>query len=201
MSVEDKIEKFWSWFVMNEHKITLAIENESAADTLVEDLDNLILDLGAFSWEAGPRTNKTWFLTISPNENKLLLDISKSIIAAAPNLENWEFNYFKPAKIWNRKFVIYDDLMDEQNIDASRWKYVALNYEDDMIEIIIEADNIQHLDRETAQTAADLVVMSEIGEEIKINKITAVDIVKELDEQYSSSKSDIKYLKEDLLDF
>ena len=200
MSVEDKIEKFWCWFEMNEHRITLAIDNESAADSLVEDLDNLILDLGAFSWEAGPGKNKTWFLTISPNENKVLLEVSKRIIAAAPNLEDWEFNYFKHAKNWNRKFVIYDDLMNEQKIDASNWKFAALNYVDDMIEIIIEADNIQHLDRETAQTAAELVVMNEIGEEIKINKIKAVAIVNELDEPSSSNKSDIQYLKAHLLD-
>ena len=111
MSVEEKIEIFWSWFAMNESKLSFAIEHESGAETLVEDLNNLILDLGAFSWEAGPGMNKTCFLTISPNENKALLDVSKSIMDAAPNLENWQFNYFKPAKNWDRKFVIYDDLM------------------------------------------------------------------------------------------
>jgi len=201
MSVEEKIEIFWSWFAMNESKLSFAIEHESGAETLVEDLNNLILDLGAFSWEAGPGMNKTCFLTISPNENKALLDVSKSIMDAAPNLENWQFNYFKPAKNWDRKFVIYDDLMNELDIDASSWKYVVLKFEGDMKEVIIEADNISHLDRETAQSAADLVIMSEVGEEIKINKISTVNIVNELDEQYVSNKSELKYLRDDLLDF
>ena len=76
-----------------------------------------------------------------------------------------------------------------------------LKFEGDMKEVIIEADNISHLDRETAQSAADLVIMSEVGEEIKINKISTVNIVNELDEQYVSNKSELKYLRDDLLDF
>ena len=200
MSIEDKTNKFWDWFVANESIIIRATEDESISRTIVENLDNLILDFGAFSWEIGPGNNTTWFLTISPNENKDLLSISQLIVENAPNLKNWEFNYFKPAKIWNREFVVYDELMDEQTIDASNWKYVALKHQDEIIEIIIEADNIQHLDEDTAQSAANLVVMSEIGEEVKINKVASVDIVNELDEQYASKRSDIENLKVHILD-
>lgn len=201
MSQSDKIEAFWSWFTLNEPTIINAVEEESASDFIVENLDNLILALGAFSWEIGPGNKKTWCLTISPNENKDLLKISRSIMEIAPNLDKWEFNYFKPAKDWDRKFVVYDDLMNEHAVDAASWNYVALKYPDQMIELIIEADNISHLDQETALTAVSLVVMSELGEEVKISKIAALDVVSNLDDHHSSNRTSIEYLKNHILDF
>ena len=112
-----------------------------------------------------------------------------------------EFNYFKPAKDWDRKFVIYDDLMNEQPVDATNWNFVALKHQDEMIALIIEANNIVQLDKETALTAASLVVLSEIGEEFKMNKIAVIDVVSILDDQYSSNRKSIEYLKNHLLDF
>jgi len=201
MSQSDKIDAFWSWFATNESAIVRAIEGESASESVVENLDNLILDIGAFYWEIGPGINKPWCLTISPNENKDLLKISRQIVETALELDNWEFNYFKPAKDWDRTFVIYDDLMNEQQVDASSWNYVALTHQDEMVALILEASNIQHLDKETALTAAGLVVLSEIGEEFRINKIAEVTIVSNLDDQYSSKRKGIKYLKNHILDF
>jgi len=195
---DTKIENLWRWFVANENQIIDSFQNESLANHIVENLDNLILDFGMFTWEIGPGKVKPWFLTISPNGDRDLIRVSQKIIEHAPNLDDWEFNYCKPAKDWDRKFIIYDSNMNEQNIDASNWKYVMLRNEDGMIDLILEAMNITHLDHDTARTAADIIVTSEIGEETKIQKILSVDIVDKLERQYNSRKTEIQYLKKHL---
>ena len=192
---DTKIENLWRWFVANENQIIDSFQNESLANYIVENLDNLILDFGMFTWEIGPGKVKPWFLTISPNGDRDLIRVSQKIIEHAPNLDDWEFNYCKPAKDWDRKFIIYDSNMNEQNIDASNWKYVMLRNEDGMIDLILEAKNITHLDHDTARTAAEIIVTSEIGEETKIQKILSVDIVNKLERQYNSRKTEIQYLK------
>jgi len=195
---DTKIENLWRWFVANENQIIDSFQNESLANHIVENLDNLILDFGMFTWEIGPGKVKPWFLTISPNGDRDLIRVSQKIIEHAPNLDDWEFNYCKPAKDWDRKFIIYDSNMNEQNIDASNWKYVMLRNEDGMIDLILEAKNITHWDHDTARTAADIIVTSEIGEETKIQKILSVDIVDKLERQYNSRKTEIQYLKKHL---
>ncbi len=195
---DTKIESLWRWFVANENQIIDSFQKESLTNYIVENLDNLILDFGMFTWEIGPGKVKPWFLTISPNGDRDLIRVSQKIIEHAPNLDDWEFNYCKPAKDWDRRFIIYDSNMNEQNIDASNWKYVMLRNEDGMIDLILEAMNITHLDHDTARTAADIIVTSEIGEETKIQKILSVDIVDKLERQYNSRKTEIQYLKKHL---
>ena len=195
---EIKTENLWRWFIANEQHIIDSVLNESVSDYIIENIDNLILDFGIFTWEIGPGKIKPWFLTISPNGDSDLMKISQKVIEHAPNLDNWEFNYSKPAKDWDRKFIIYDSFMNEQNIDASNWKYVALQNMYGMIELILEATNIKHLDDDTATIAADLFVTNEIGEETKIRKILSVDIVDQLKHQYNLQKTGIQNLKNHL---
>ena len=194
---DEKIEELWKWFISNEQKIIDCIKNDFAIDRdyIIENIDNLILDLGMFTWEIGAGIDKPWVFTISPNGDKDLLKKSRKIIYNAPELKDWEINYCKPAKDWNYKFNIFDNLMNEYKINASTWNYVALQKGDDIIELIIEAENIGDLDSETAKTAADLVVLNEIGEETKIQKISAINIVNQLESEYDSHKSEIKDLK------
>ena len=68
---DEKIENLWKWFFSNEQKIRDCIENKSASeqDYIIEQLDNLILDLGMFTWEIGPGINKSWFFNLT---NKIL---------------------------------------------------------------------------------------------------------------------------------
>ncbi len=199
---DDKIENLWAWFSKNEQRIRDYIGNESAIerDYIVEHLDNLILDLGVFRWEIGPGFNKEWFLTISPNGDKDLMEISKNIIAAAPDLAEWEYNFSRPAKDWDLKFNLYDENMTEQEVNASSWQFVALQNADGLIDLILQANNIGHLDSDTARTAADLVVVNEIGEETKILNILSINIVDQLEKSHDARKTEIghlkKYLKE-----
>lgn len=195
---EQKIKNLWKWFFANEEKIRNCIENESASeqDYISEQLNNLILDMGVFSWEIGPGNSKDWSLIISPNGDKNLLRKSRGIIEKAPELDKWEFHYNRPARDWDRKFVIYDGYMDEQEINASDWNYVCKKAKNGKTELIFEGSNIKHLDKETALIAANMVIVNEIGEETKINKIASVDIVHKLEIEHDSEKSHILNLRQ-----
>ncbi|HAW52422.1 MAG TPA: hypothetical protein DCX54_08880 [Flavobacteriales bacterium] len=148
-----------------------------------------------FKWEIGRGESRPFYLTISPNGDKDLIRLSREVIRSAPDLENWEFYYFEPARDWDRNFVLYDNNMDEQQIDASEWYVVALTNQIGVTDLILEASNIGHLDNDTAFMAADVVVITEIGEENRILKIGDIEIVEQLDEEFTAQKAHIRELK------
>lgn len=194
---EEKIQAFWKWFIKNESLIKSCIENESSTEQahIVEQMNNFILDIGMLTWDLGLDDSNAWFMTLSPNGDKELLEISQRIIENAPTQLEWAFNSSKPAKVWERTFTVYNNNMDEVHIDASSWHYVAQEETDQKIKLIFEAKNIQHLDEETAETAANLFLVQEIGEKTKIVRVSSITIVHELESGYQELKSSINELK------
>ena len=198
---EEKIMNLWCWFFANELRIRKSIDNNlrEEQELIVQNLDNLILDMGRFSWDIGPGVDKAWSLTISPNGDKKLLEQTKAIIALAPELENWEFYHAKQAKSSDRMLALYDAKMDLQPVDTNCWHYAMLANKEGGYKLLIEATNIEHLDKETAHVAANLFVINEIGEEAKIRLINSIEIVKKFDKEYDSLKASIDKMKEFLL--
>lgn len=194
---EEKIQAFWNWFVKNENLIKTCIENESATEQafVVEQLNNLILDLGMLTWDLGLDDSNNWFLTISPNGDKELFEISQKIMDDAPMHLDWILHSSKPAKDWNRTFIVFNEYMDEIEIDASDWQYVALEETDRKLKLIFEAPNLQGLDEDTAESAAHKFLVHEIGEKAKILRISTIEIVHELESGLVESKSSIQELK------
>lgn len=197
---EEKILKFWQWFVKNEGTIKNCIENESSADreVVVDQLNEHILSIGTLTWDIGLDDTNSWFLTVSPNGDKDLFKVTKEIMSYAPDHMNWVFYSSKPAKIWDRTFGVYNTDFDVVDIDASYWHYIAFEEEDGRLELIIEARNIIHLDYETALTAANQFVIHEIGEALKIERVASVEIVDQLDEEYEETKYSVDELKDHL---
>ncbi len=195
---EDKIMEFWRWFVKSESTIKNCIENESSAgrEDLVDQLNQLILNIGTFTWDIGLDDSNSWFLTISPNGDKDLFKVTRETMELAPDHMNWIFYSSKPAKKWDRKFSVYNYDFDVVEVDASPWHYVAFGEDDGSLELIIEAKNIEHLDPETALNAANNFVVSEIGEALKIEKIGSVEIVRQFESEYEDTKYSISELKD-----
>ncbi len=197
---DDNILRFWQWFVKNENTIKECIENgdSSQREFVVEQMNEHILSLGMLTWDVGLDDDERWFLMLSPNGNKEMLNVSQKTIDAAPEHIGWLFYSSKPAKEWNRKFTIYDSYMDEQFIDSSEWQYVVFEEEDGTLELIIEAKNISQLDPEVAETAVEQFVVQEIGEVTRIQFISSVSITHTLESDYESAKAPITELKEHL---
>ncbi len=193
----EKTNSLWQWFADNEQKIKDAINDGTAFEReyIVESLNDLILDLGMFSWEIGPGQESEWSLTISPNGDRKRMLQSKKIIETAPSLGAWEFHYCKPARAWDRTFQLYDDFMIQHVVDASGWHFVSLPQPDGLIHITLEAPNIGRLDSYTAQTAAEIVVTNEIGEESKILHVGTIEIVREMVKDMADAKASLSYLR------
>lgn len=198
MENENKILAFWQWFVKSESIFNECIENEASENReyVVEQLNEQILGLGVFSWDIGLDDNDNWFLLISPNGNPDQFEVSQDIMELAPEHLDWLFYASKPAQDWNREFTVFDNYMNEEVIDASGWHCVILEDEDENLELILEAKNVAHLDLDIAEFAAEEFVIKEIGESARIQLISSIQIVTELDPDYASEKVSVLELRE-----
>lgn len=194
---EEKISDFWVWFTENEPRIKDCIEKEIGAEKeIVNDrLNEFILSIGLFTWEIGINDEGSWFLTISPNGNKDLLKLSRQIMREAPKDIGWLFHSGKPAKNWDRIVRVYDDKLDQTHIDTSGWLFFASAKDSGIIDLILEAGNIGHLDDDTASSAADYFVINELGEEKKIELFAPIKIVDELAPAYTEGKQPVSNFK------
>lgn len=197
---EDKLENFWRWFVQNEYLIKNAIEQESAIDQtyIVDQLNNLILEFGRLTWDIGMDEQNNWFFTISPNGNQDLVELTEHIIEAAPSHLDWNYYAGKPQKNWERTFSLYNNEMEVVEIDANPWYYVAFLEADGTVELIIEANNTQHLDPETLEIAGNLFLVHELGEKMSLQIVSKVTLVPILNPDDAASKYPIADLKEHL---
>jgi hypothetical protein len=66
---------------------------------------------------------------------------------------------------------------------------------------LLEAKNIQTLDTETAEQAAHLFLVNEIGELAKISQLKDVKIVSALETEQETTKTSIEHLKNKLNSF
>lgn len=185
-----EIKIFWDWFSKNCKKFGAEFENAE----LLDELDNRVNGLGAFSWEIGPGKRKDYLLVISPNGDLDLLQSTKKIVDNAIACEGWEYYYAKQPKQWDLKFAFETNERKQIEIDASQWEYVLLRYEDGMFAVIIKASHIRHLDDTDKLTAAEIVLDGILGEELRMRTICEIDIVEEFDKSNQSKASDIKEL-------
>lgn len=194
----DDILRFWQWFVKSEDSIKYCIENATNQEVIVEQMNEHILNWGVLTWDIGLNDDGNWFLSLSPNGNKEMLEVSQKIMDEAPEHMGWLFFASKPALTWNRQFTAYDSYMDEQFVDASEWHYVIFEEEDGTFELIIEAKNCSQWDTEFAETAAEQFVIQEVGELLRIQAISSIVLTHALDDDYQSAKAPITELKEHL---
>lgn len=193
------IKLFWDWFVANEEKIKEILDDDihPQRDALVREMDNHILGFGLFTWEMGPiEHSRSFYLTISPNSDKDLLEISKSIIALAPDFRDWTFNYAKPVKEGDLLLNLYDEDFNEHRVDALEWHFVLVPQGNKKTDIIIEAPNMSQLDNETRLEAGSLVVSSLLGEEQRIRLVRKIDIVDIFDPAHKNSATPMAQLKQ-----
>ncbi|MFT7614597.1 MAG: hypothetical protein ACI9J3_003580 [Parvicellaceae bacterium] len=196
--MEDKIVDLWRWFVSSENHIIKAIETGVGADDVVEKMNELVLSFGMFTWHIEKGESKKWAFTISPNGDGELLKISREVVLEAPILSKWEFYHGKQPKTnWDRKFVIHDSELDEQEIDASAWNYVLVPIEN-QFELILEATNIGHIDDDAVIEVVDQFITYELGEEVKINKIESIEVKEEFDGEFKQNRKPVNSLKSTL---
>ena len=180
-----KVEEFWEWFAKEQAWILILLEEDGHPDRerFVQAMNNWVLSFGRFKWEIGTGETKPYHLTLSPNGDQELLGRSRYIMAYAPDLPNWEFYHAIPPKEFEFEFSLYDENFEKHLIDADDWQAGLFLYPDLKVKIILQAENILHLDHQTQEAAANYVLMNLIGEETMIAQVETVEIVAKLDEK------------------
>jgi hypothetical protein len=88
--------------------------------------------------------------------------------------------------------------MDLIQIDGTYWSYLAFEEDNGQIELVFEAQNIAHLDEETAEFAVNQFLVNELGEKERILKISSVTVVPIIDEEDQEDKYPIHVLRSHL---
>lgn len=191
-----KVRQFWKWFSENCQNFGVNFDNVE----LLESLDDWVAQLGDFSWEVGPGKVKGNALVISPSGDGELLQDTKMIISNAKACEEWEYYYAKPPKEKEWKLIFDFETSEEEvvEVDASRWEYTLLQYEDGMFEIIIKTLDLQQLNESDKQTAAEILLDGLLGEEFRIKTICGIDVVEDFVEPYGINAGNIKNLSDHL---
>lgn len=197
------IPPFWSWFEDNLGRLRNVVQNPSHPDReyIVNSLDQYILAIGMFTWDIEAGTTKPWSLVISPNGDPELLELSRAIVEQAPELTDWEFYPARPRKAQPLKFIVYDEATDQQQVDATSWRYVLLPKGEGQFSLTIEAGNNRHLSEETLYKAADYLATCLTGEETRIMYIPRLRVVEELSEEHRQVSKPISELWQELADF
>ena len=186
-----KISRFWEWFQQSEQMYREVTDPQAA----VEAMDNYVLEFGLFSWEIGEGKSKPHYLMISPNGDGKRMDISSALIKAAPNLQHWEFLYCKPPMDWDFQLEIYDQFLVKQNIDTSEWEYVLFKLPDNYVEVIVRANNMPEVEMEDKLNAAEMVLTKILGEELFINYLGALEVVRDFNDEQGKHSHQMRSLK------
>jgi nucleoid DNA-binding protein len=144
-------------------------------------MDNQVLSFGLFTWELRMGEADSFSFIISPNGSAELLIISKRIIKHAPKLNGWDFFSAKPVNNDLLQFSLFDETMNECEVDARNWSFELKKNKKELIDLVVSSKNISHLDSETAQRAAEIVVTALLGEELKIKRIGSIKISNDIE--------------------
>lgn len=178
-----KIDAFWSWFDSNRSLIETVVagDNHPKTQTIIEQFDHHILDLGRFKWLLeNPRSGEFTF-TLSPNKTAENYSKSRAIIADAPYYPNWNFfDHIQAVGI--APFEIYDAQMDIIVIDPQPWFFAFDENKNKRFDITIVQTNCAHIDIETREIAAEIAVSNLIGEALRIEKIENIFVTQDKSE-------------------
>ncbi len=179
---DSEIADFWDWFEANEEtfRAILYRGTEEEQKQLKNDFDEKVLSFGHFTWELNAGKKKSYEFLISPNREFELLQISKKIMATAPESEDWEFGYAKQKVKYIEPFKIYDESLDPHLINSSSWLFRSQGSS-----LEIHAPSLPKMDSETEEHVLDLVATAAFGEEYRILTITEIKRVKQADESFS----------------
>ena len=190
-NLQAEITLFWNWFQESEHLFKEVTDPQA----VVEAMDEHVLSFGLFSWEIGEGNSKPHYFMISPNGDGRRMEISYKIMEAAPNLRDWEFRYCKPPKEWDYQLEVYNRFLVKRRIDVSEWEYVINKTPDGMVEVIIQSLNMDDIDTEDQLNAAEIALINILGEELVIDNLCALEVVREFSVQDDLRSRHMRTLK------
>lgn len=162
---------FWKWFADAVHTTGFSYSDSSFANEMDMQIQMAFPNC---SWEIGPDSNSTndLFLAISPCrsiERQQLIDMA---LLEAPLIPGWHLYSCKPVKKWNRQFLLDRDSPSETLVSGDACQ---VSVEHTSYGVIIQVLFVEQLlTTSQQQMAADILVESEIGEEMMIRQNVTV---------------------------
>lgn len=188
------IERFWKWFQQVADDLGKNLEN----DTILQELDRRVSELGNVAWEVGPGKIEPSALVITPDGAVGEIEKCRRIVALAPTIEGWEFHSARPPRQWDLRFMIERDAGGFMNIDARGWRYVLFRFPDHTFDIVLEAHNLDKATSQERYRAAVVLLDGILGEIRRLKRIKGIDIVISLTQEQETSASAIEVLGEHL---
>ncbi len=178
----DHIRQFWAWFVDHEPELAAATVSES----VLADLEKHLFAIKQLDWEIGPGVRRRNLFALSPRGNSEDMQITRSIIAQAPALADWEFYPAKPPRRWKLKFLMTVDGKQVQ-IDGAKWEFIARPLTDGTYDLVFRAPADINLPREYLDWAAMIIADGELGEETRMELVENITTVSSWDKKDSLS--------------
>lgn len=197
MPSKNKINEFWAWFRDSAETLTSDVRNPA----LLSELDRRVSGLApALSWEIGPGQSKPWQFVLSPDLDRGLRDLAHSIVASAPDLNDWEFYSARQPKEWDYKFELLGETSEHRiAIDAGNWTFVLLQYPDGFREVLLKAPELPTLENDDRWRAGAIVLESILGEDAFLEKIGDFELLTELEPQFAEKERPIQGLRSAVL--
>ncbi len=169
MESNQVIDEFWLWFTEHENTFSQPISDQAQW----RELDDRLEALGIANWEIRSGGEKvSEFIISSPQkENHMAY---RRVLDRAPKLDRWQYFDERPPKDWKRIFRWGREGIE---IDARRWIFRVLQYEDGLFEIILLGTLFEDNYKKDEQIKAlDFALECEIGGRLLSEVVYAIDI-------------------------
>lgn len=198
--IVSQVSEFWNWFQDNADSIAVDIKERTRFDGLDQklgELDQRVLNLASgISWEVGPGIHKSWQFVISPNLDRNLREVARTIVAEAPALSDWEFYSARQKKDWDYRVEVANEKEGgSYSIDAKRWRFVLLQYPDGIREILIEAAGLPKISDDDRRLIGEIVLESLLGEEVFLDSVDDFELVDEFEARFAAEARPIQNLQ------
>ena len=198
-TLSNKAREFWGWFQSVEERISGMLGDDPDRELSRELYYRVSLLHKGLGWEIGPGKQKENQFVVSPNRDQQRLEITRKIVQEAPTLPSWEFFHAKPRKSWN-----YEIELLEKNrtisISAQNWEYRLIGFSNNsFFDIEFFTDYFdQNIDDMTYQKFGVLIVESEIGEELLIERLDRINVYLKKEDLLQDGLTPVQYLYEHL---
>jgi hypothetical protein len=174
--------QFWDWFAANCEQIKTAYETDNVRWIHTNLSPRLKKIHSALNWEIGPYYQPEQTLVISPTiwEN---LPLADRVVAAAPVVLGWRFLSAKPPKEMKHLAMTLPGKTGAE-VCGDSWVYRLTAYnQKEFFDVDVFVDNAEGVADDDLRLMTCLLIESLLGERLYLERIAAVKVFRENDQQ------------------
>lgn len=183
-------ERFWRWFADKADSIASHPGNGNLINAINQQVS---LTWPQLAWEIGPDPAGDWYLALSPNLNRDLINQAKEAIQAAPEVPGWKFYAARQRKAWDGRFELGTDGGVKQ-FNSSDWHFILLLYPDGEKELVLITPDADLLNPDDRWQAAAIVIEGLLGEECLLANVDSFALEVSVDAKLLSQAKPIYLL-------